>query len=104
MSQVKLTEDQLNRLKTAGIAVHDAICPSRSEHDWRGCHTSHNLFGWAMHETIEHLDANPRDAKGARVILHNSVCMSGCTGKSAEDHARTQAKAVTALRKHLAAA
>jgi hypothetical protein len=30
--------------------------------------------------------------------------MSGCTGKAAEDHARTQTKAVAALRKHLAAA
>lgn len=103
MSKVALTEEQLNRLKAAGIAVHAAICPSRAEHAWQGCHTSHNLFGWAMHETIEHLDQNPRDAKGARVILHNSVCMSGCEGKQAEDHARTQTKAVAALRKHLAA-
>jgi hypothetical protein len=104
MTQIKLTEQQLDRLKTAGIAVHDAICPTRAPHAWNACHTSHNLFGLAMHQTIEHLDANPRDAKGARVILHNSVCMSGCEGDSAHEHAKTQTKAVVALRKHLAVA
>jgi hypothetical protein len=103
MSDAKLTEAQLDRLKAAGVAVHDATCPTRAPHAWNACHTSHNLFGWSMHKAIEHLDANPRDAKGARVILHDAVCMSGCTGASAENHARTQTKTVAALRKHLAA-
>jgi hypothetical protein len=103
MPKVELTEDQLNRIKQAGIAVHAAICPTRAEHPWNACHTSHDLFGWSMHEAIEHLDQHPRDAKGARRIFHDRVCMSGCEGAGADDHAKTQASKVAALRKHLAA-
>ena len=47
---------------------------------------------------LRHLDEHPRDAAGARRLLHDRVCVSGCGPGS--DHAkRTQSRPVAALRR-----
>lgn len=46
------------------------------------------------------LDQLPRNAMGARVVLHDAACSSGCVGAAVQDHAdRTQSKDAAALRR-----
>lgn len=101
---VKYTDQELEDTRTAIEAIHPTICPSRVVHDWKECLTGRSLYNGATIDAIRHLKAAPRDAAGARLILHDEACMSGCTGASAAEHAKHQAKTVTALRKYLATA
>lgn len=51
---------------------------------------------------IRHLQAHPRDAQGARRILHDAVCAGFGDHCDGDDHARrTQTDLVRALRKVL---
>lgn len=86
----------------AARAIHDGICPKqeRDPHDYRTCLLTPRPD--PLRRALEVLAARPRDARGARVALHNGVCMSGCVGEQAVDHASTQTAAVRVLRKWLA--
>lgn len=57
------------------------------------------VAGWLA--AVELLERSPRDAAGARGLLHDAVCASGCTGARRAEHARTQTVAVRALRRAL---
>jgi hypothetical protein len=98
------SEEQLNDLRNAVEAIHPIVCEARHQHNWNECRTSGWLMNAATIDAITHLRNTPRDAAGARIILHNAVCMSGCVGESATEHAKRQTKPVTALRKYLAGA
>ena len=102
-------EGQTGAVATAyRLGMHDAqcsrggaSCPYREGCSWQ----------WVAHVPAEpfqaaeaHLQARPRDAAGARLILHDGVCTSGCIGKQRETHARTQTLPVRVLRKVLAEA
>lgn len=84
--------------------VHTATCPTRYEHTAQECVLGRSLLRPAFAAALDHLRAAPRDAAGARGILHDAACMSGCRGEHRADHARrTQTKTVAAMRKWLAA-
>lgn len=80
--------------------LHDrrcsASCPRR---DACAPRWSAHLAG--IEAAVEHLQAKPRDASGARRIIHDHLCLgSYCTGAEADDHARrTLSDVVAALRK-----
>jgi hypothetical protein len=82
--------------------VHDRHCHDRrAEHvEWCAPRWVRHQGGWA--DAVRHLQAHPRDARGARRIMHDRTCSSGAECDTADDHARTQTKNVAALRKVLA--
>lgn len=95
-----VSPERVGRCRVAAAFIHDLTCPTRHPHQWDKCRMGRWLFAPALMEALEYLDRNPRDAAGARCILHDAVCMSGCCGDDREDHAkRTQSKTVAALRK-----
>jgi hypothetical protein len=96
------SETQLADLRNAVEAIHPTVCEARHPHNWNECRTSAWLINGATIDAITHLRTKPRDAAGARLILHDAICMSGCVGDSAAEHAKRQAKPVAALRKYLA--
>lgn len=98
------TEAQLEETRNTIAAIHTTICPRNDTHDWKECQTARWLYNGHTIDAIAHLKAAPRDAAGARLILHDAVCASGCTGASATEHAKRQTKTVAALRKYLAGA
>jgi hypothetical protein len=95
-----VTESQLQRAIAAAEFAHKLICPKRIEHEAAGCMSARELRSSLTIAALEHLDRSPKDAATLRIAYHDAACMSGCTGASAEDHAkRTQSKVATALRK-----
>lgn len=92
------TQAQRDEVFAAAEAVHNATCDPK--HDWKGCILGRKLASMATLEALRHLETKPRDVAAVRLMFHDAVCMSGCTGASAADHAkRTQSKVATALRK-----
>lgn len=83
--------------------VHDRQCGQRGEE-----HTAWCQGRWVRHTrgwdaAVRHLQARPRDAHGARRLLHDRMCISGADCGDADGHARrTQATSVAALRAVLA--
>lgn len=81
--------------------LHRETCPRPLDKDPHGA--SQCVLGvppLVVAAALDHLDERPRDAKGVRVVLHDAICTSRCTGEAAQDHAdRTQSKAAAALRK-----
>lgn len=82
------------------LGYHDRVCrpgcPNRQRCSQR----------WAsfvpaapLYDAAAHLADHPRDAAGARLILHDAMCMSGCTGDGRVGHAKRQTTTVAALRK-----
>lgn len=83
--------------------VHTDTCPNRYEHTAQECVLGRSLLGPAFAQAVDHLKVAPRDAAGARGILHDGACLSGCQGEGRADHARrTQARTVAAMRRWLA--
>lgn len=96
--------EQLTRAMLAADAVHAATCHRGAHEDSRKCRQWSFLVNWATLDAIDHLTANPRDAAGARAILHDAVCYGGAQCTPIGDHAkRTQSKTVAALRKYVLA-
>ena len=90
------TPPEVQRLVDARESVHARLCGSVPVHSSAECRTVPPFEPLAA--TLEHLDERPRDARGARWILHDAACASGCQRDS--DHAdRTQAAEVAAIRK-----
>ena len=78
--------------------VHEMTCPNQREHGRVGCPAS--MRPTAIRAALVVLDEHPRDAAGARGVLHDLACYSGCTGASRDDHAkRTLSQTVAAIRK-----
>ena len=52
-----------------------------------------------IQQSLDHLAARPNDAAGARIILHDLVCIYGpaCSGR--EFHSKRHTAAVVAIRK-----
>lgn len=85
-----------DRLIQARDFVHDRTCPIRYEHEAATCLSAPRMGPLAA--ALAHLDAHPRDARGARRIFHDAACLSDCGPES--DHAdRTQSGKAVALRK-----
>lgn len=86
-------------------AYHDAMCPSGARCTARlAC-----SWAWVAHvdpsawlAAVKHLEASPRDAAGARRVLHDAVCHAGAECPRPDEHARTQTMVVRVLRKVLA--
>lgn len=85
-------------------AYHDAACPQRAACGareacamWRVGHQP--VPAWLA--AVEHLESHPRDAAGARRILHDAVCSNGAECRDT-GHPRTQTVPVRVLRKVLA--
>jgi len=98
------TPEQLTRAMLAADAIHAATCPKRVHDDPRACIGWRQYVGWPTLEAIDHLEANPRDAAGARAIFHDAACYGGADCTPPGDHAkRTQSQVVAALRKHVQA-
>lgn len=96
----EVTERQIQRATAAAEFAHGLICPKRVEHEAAGCISARGLRSTLTIAALEHLDRSPRDVATLRLAYHDACCMSGCTGASAEDHAkRTQSATATALRK-----
>jgi hypothetical protein len=97
------SDEQLEETQAAIAAVHNTTCRGRKPDDgWKACQGCRRLYNGATVDAITHLKDNPRDAARARLILHSSACMSGCTGAEAAEHARRQSQTVAAIRKYLA--
>lgn len=81
------------------LELHDRqcrpACPDREAcaNRWVA-HTP--VAGWVA--AVEVLRARPRDVAGARLALHDAVCMSAPCGDRAAEHARTQRVPASALR------
>lgn len=91
------TEAELERVKAARLFVHRSVCPPPGrDHDGScaACPT-----GTGTLKALRHLDAHPRDARGARRMLHDVVCMSYCPPEDSDHADRTQAPTAAALRK-----
>jgi hypothetical protein len=95
----EITERQLQRAIAAAEFAHKLICPKRVEHSAAGCISARELRSSLTVAALEHLDSNPRDVATIRLAYHDACCMSGCTGASAEEHAKRQSKLAAALRK-----
>jgi hypothetical protein len=95
--KLETTTREIERAKLAQVFVHEQVCakvaPGR-EHPCLLCPSGSGLV-----LTLRALDASPRDAQRARLILHDRLCMSGCTGPAAAEHAQRQVPVVAALRK-----
>ena len=101
MTQPGLSTSARARIFAAREHIHAETCPAPLDKD---PHTaSQCVLGVspaAIAAALDLLDARPRDAKGARVVLHDAVCASGCTGDAAQDHAnRTQSDTAASLRR-----
>lgn len=84
------------RIKEARRFAHRASCPTG--HLDERCVACPTNAGTLL--ALRHLDEHPRDAKGARLLLHDAVCTSCLPGGDGREHAdRTQARAAAALRK-----
>lgn len=57
----------------------------------------------ALGHAVRVLDERPRDAQGARLAMHDVLCINGADCGSRGDYARTNTAVVVALRKALAA-
>lgn len=89
----QVTPEVIERAKAARRFVHTQTCPDA--HLSESCLACPTVSGVAM--ALFWLEDRPRDAQGARVLLHDVVCVTGC---SSGDHARrTQSKPVAAIRK-----
>jgi hypothetical protein len=96
----RVSREEMRRVQSAAGFVHALTCPAPGkDHDWRQCLAGRWLVNWSTLYALEHLDAHPRDAAGARLILHDAVCMSGCAGAGRVEHSRRHAATVAALRK-----
>lgn len=85
------------------LAFHDEVCRASCPHRvYCAERWASNLVRKSIEEAVRVLRKSPTDAAGARLAMHDVVCMSGCTASRAVDHAKTQTDAVRALRKVLA--
>lgn len=94
--QWKPTEVEVARAREARAHVHAETC-YRGLLDPPGCRMCPT--GRGLVDALRVLDANPRDARGARRALHDVVCMSSCPPEDSEHADRTQAKTVASLRR-----
>jgi hypothetical protein len=94
----RLTPAQLQRAVAAVRHVHDERCGR-----WPGARPVGECvacpYVWHVHDALTHLDAHPRDAAGARLILHDARCVSGGRCDLRVDHALRHADTVAALRR-----
>lgn len=92
--------EEIALARAARTYIHQHTCPEpyRSTGDsCSACPTGRGLL-----DAIRVLNARPRDARAARVALHDAVCASGCPPENTEHADKTQARKVAALRRFLA--
>lgn len=95
-SPIKVTDAERERVIAALRHIHATICPGGDYKPFPCILCRRSALG--VHHALGVLDANPRDARGARRALHDAVCTSGCGTDT--DHAdRTQTRTAAALRK-----
>jgi hypothetical protein len=85
-------EDQVLRAVAARDFHHEHYCDgiALAEAGYPRCVLCPTLGVIVL--ALEHLDAHPGDVRSVRRILHDAVCLPGCTGDLMWDHAdRTQA-------------
>lgn len=89
----RVTPEVIERATAARAFAHKASCPDPAHTD--SCLACPSVSSVAL--ALFWLDEHPRDAQGARVLMHDCVCTSRCEDG---DHARrTQAKHVAAIRR-----
>jgi hypothetical protein len=90
------TPDEIENAVYARKFVHKATCPNpRHTTSCAACPTPRGVL-----DALRVLAANPRDARGARLALHDAVCQSGCSLSGDTTHAdSTQARPAAALRR-----
>lgn len=92
--------EEIERARQARRYIHQQICPEPYRSTGESC--SACPTGRGLLDAIRVLNVRPRDARAARVALHDVVCMSGCSPENTEHADKTQARTVAALRRFLA--
>lgn len=93
-----LDDATLDRVRSLLRYVHADACP-RTPPDVERCVACPNSV--SAYHALVWLDEHPRDAAGARLILHRWTCTSYSDGVCSDpaDHARRFARTVAAIRR-----